>query len=376
MRYERLLTYSDANSTANSTAPLRRLSREKCSQTGVLEPVRLFCSDLRVMNPSRATFLIAIFLLVFGPANAQQEPTFSAVSNVVLVPTLVRDEKGNTVYGLRAEDFVIEDDGVEQAVHLDEAVQASPVSMVIAVQCGRRAWREFGRMRGVASMLDPVLSDKNNQAALLFFDSKLNLVSDFTGNGDLIEEDLKNLQPGDGGAAILDAVAYSLKLLNKQPEGQQRVLLLISETRDHGSHFAKLDDVISLVGVTNTAVYALPFSPSLSQVLDTERGANRDEAYWNAPPNVLAPLLMARQAMKKNVPKAIAAMTGGEYELFSSRKGFETDMNSFANHLHNRYLLSFEPKSPHPGLHQIRVRLRDPAPNETVLFRSNYWAGG
>jgi hypothetical protein len=99
------------------------------------------------MNPSRATSLIAIFLLVFGPANAQQEPTFSAVSNVVLVPTLVRDEKGNTVYGLRAEDFVIEDEGVEQAVHLDEAVQASPVSMVIAVQRGRRAWREFGRMR-------------------------------------------------------------------------------------------------------------------------------------------------------------------------------------------------------------------------------------
>jgi len=48
-------------------------------------------------------------------------------------------------------------------------------------------------------------------------------------------------------------------------------------------------------------------------------------------------------------------MTGGEYELFSSRKGFETRMNSFANHLHNRYLLSFEPKSPHSGLHQIRV---------------------
>ncbi len=167
-----------------------------------------------------------------------------------------------------------------------------------------------------------------------------------------------------------------MKLLAKLPENQQRVLLLISETRDHGSHFAKLDDVITLVGVTNTAVYTLPFSPSLSQALDTERGSNRDEAYWNAPPNVVAPLLMARQAMKKNIPKAIAAMTGGEYELFSSRKGFETRMNSFSNHLHNRYLLSFEPKNPHPGLHQIRVRLKDPAAAETVLFRSNYWAGG
>ena len=191
----------------------------------------------------------------------------------------------------------------------------------------------------------------------------------------MIEGDLKNLQAGDGGAAILDAVSFSLKLLAKQPEDRQRVLLLISETRDHGSHFAKLDDVITLVGVTNTAVYALPFSPSLSQVLDTERGSNRDEASWGAPPNIQGALVMARHAMKKNTPKAIAAMTGGEYELFSSRKGFETRVNSFSNHLHNRYLLSFEPKNPHPGLHQIRVRLQDLAA-ETVLFRSNYWANG
>jgi VWFA-related protein len=346
---------------------------------GELESSSLFAlcsSDVHLMNTFRASLHILIFLLTLGPATAQQESTFSSQSNLVLVPTLVRDEKDNVVYGLHAQDFVIEDDGAEQTVHLDEAAEVAPVSLVIAVQCGRRAKREFARMRGLASMLDPVLSQKNNQAALVLFDSKLNLARDFTRNGDLIEEDLKNLQPGDGGAAILDAAAYSLKLFNRPPEGRQRVLLLISETRDHGSHFAKLDEVMTLVGVTNTAVYALSFSPSLSQVLDTERGSNRDEVYWNVRPDIVGPLRMARQAMRKNIPKTIVSMTGGEYELFSSRKGFEIRMNSFANHLHNRYLLSFEPKSPHPGLHQIRVRLRDPAPNQTIAFRSNYWAGG
>jgi hypothetical protein len=247
---------------------------------------------------------------------------------------------------------------------------------MIAVQCGRRARREFDRMRGLPSMLEPVLSQPDTQTALVFFDSKLNLVRDFTHNSDLIEADLKTLESGDSGAAILDAVAYSVKLLNRQPEGRQRVLLLISENRDHGSHFAKLDDVVKLIGVANVAVYALPFSPSLSQVLDTERGSNRDETFWGAPPDLQGAFLMALAAMKKNVPEAIASMSGGEYELFASRKSFETKMNSFANHVHNRYLLSFEPKSPHPGLHQIRVRLRDPTRSETVLFRSNYWAGG
>ena len=341
-------------------------------KAGVRKRVRVSSSDIRLMNTLRTSLHILMFLLVFGPAGAQQEPTFSAESNVVLVPTLVRDDKGNTVYGLRAEDFAIEDDGVEQAVHLDEAAVAAPVSMVIAVQCGRRAKREFPRMRGLSAMLDPVLSEESNEAALVLFDSKLNLARDFTSNGALIEEDLKNLPSGDGGAAILDAVAYSLKLLNKLPRGRQRVLLLISETRDHGSHFAKLDDVITLVGVTNTAVYALPFSPYLSQQLDVARGSNRDE--WGANVDLLSKLAAARQAMRKNIPETIASMTGAEYELFSSREGFEIHMNSFANHLHSRYLLSFEPKSPHPGLHQIRVRLRDAAPKETVLFRSNYWA--
>jgi len=30
------------------------------------------------------------------------------------------------VYGLEAKDFVVEDDGVEQAVHLDEAAEGQP----------------------------------------------------------------------------------------------------------------------------------------------------------------------------------------------------------------------------------------------------------
>jgi VWFA-related protein len=326
-------------------------------------------SALRILT---VPFLwLAVPLLLFETAAGQQEPGFSARGNLVPVPTLVRDAAGNAVYGLQAQDFIIEDDGIEQAVHLDEAAEAEPISLVIAVQVGRRAEREFARMAGLAAMLDPVLSGPQNEAALLLFDSKLNLVHDFTRHADAIEENLKNLEPGDHGAAILDAVAYAAKMLAKRPEGRQRVLLLISETRDHGSHFAKIDDAVRLVGVTHTLVYALPFSPYISQQLDTARGSNRDE--WGANMDIIEKLAAARQAMRKNSAKALASMTGGEYELFATRKSFESDMLGFANHLHSRYLLSFEPKDPHPGLHRIRVRLRHAGSGRTVLFRSSYW---
>jgi VWFA-related protein len=314
-----------------------------------------------------------VLLLVIGAA-AQQDSNLRVQSNVVLVPTLVKDAAGHVVYGLTQSDFVINDDGVEQAVHLDESAESEPASVVVAIQTGRRAWREYLRMRGIGPMLTPVFDQLRSRVALVEFDSHVNLVENFSEDETSIYDDLKNLQPGDNGAAIRDAVDFSVRLLEKEPAERQRVLLLVSENRDHGSHVTKTDDVVAAIGNSNTVVYALAFSPSLSQVLDTERGSNRDEAYWDAPPDIIGTLLMARNAMKKNITKTIAAMTGGEYQLFTSRKAFEGRLVDFNNHLHSRYVLSFAPQKPHPGLHQIQVRLKQPEPGITVLSRTSYWA--
>jgi VWFA-related protein len=315
-------------------------------------------------------FVISLSLLLVS-ASAAQDTTIHAQSNVVLIPALVKDSKGHAVYGLQAQDFIVEDDGSAQAVRLDEAAEAEPVSLVIAVQIGREAGREFPRIKGLSSMIRPILDQEGTQAAVVQFDSGIELAQEFTTEPRLVENTLKTLKSGDGGAAILDAVKYSLNLLEQQPAGRQRVLLLVSETRDHGSHMATIDDVVTAIGETNTTVYTLVFSPSLSNILDTGRGNNQDE--MNAGPDLLAPLLLIRQAMRKNVPKAISSMTGGEYALFESQNGFETRMLDFTNHLHSRYLLSFQPKDPRPGLHELRVRLRDPQKRE-ILARGSYWA--
>lgn len=323
------------------------------------------------MSPARSLARL-LLLLVVCPVVAQ-ETTLHTQSNVVLVPALVKDARGHAVYGLQAQDFIVEDAGVPQTVHLDEAAEAQPVSLIIAIQKGREAYREFSRIRGLSSMIQPILEQEGTLAAVVEFDSGIELSQDFTGQQRLVENTIRTLDSGDGGAAILDAVKYSLNLLDKQPVGRQRVLFLLSETRDHGSHTAKIDDVVTAVGETNTTVYTMAFSPALSNVLDTGRGNNKDE--MNAGPDLLAPLFLAREAMRKNVPKAISSMTGGEYGLFKSQNGFENRMLEFTNHLHSRYLLSFQPKDPHPGLHELQVRLRDPEKGE-ILARGSYWANG
>ncbi len=317
-----------------------------------------------------ATPFLALALL--GGSALPQETTLRSQSNIVLVPALVKDQQGGIVYGLQTKDFIVEDDGVEQAARLDETPEGQPISLVVAIQRGRRAYAEFPRMQGLKSMLDPLFTLGTARVAVVEFDSHVDLTRNFTKDATLVEDDLRNLQPGDGGATILDAVDYSVKLLRQEPEDRLRVLLLISETRDHGSH-AKIDDTVAAIGQSNALMYGLAFSPSLSNILDTGRGTNKNEMHNGVDFMDLA--YRTVQAMRKNIPSTIASMTGGEYELFATRKKFEVRLNDFTNHLHSRYLLSFAPKSPHPGLHQIRVRLKDAA-DGTVLARSSYWAEG
>ena len=316
--------------------------------------------------------LALLFVAISTTGGAAQETTLRSQTTVVLVPALVKDGQGGIVYGLQTKDFVVEDDGVEQALRLDEAPEGQPISLVVAVQRGRRANYEFPRMQGLKSMLEPLFALGTARVALVEFDSQVDLTRDFTRDASLIGADLTNLQAGDGGAVILDAVNYSVNLLKNEPEDRLRILLLISETRDHGSHI-KIEDAVSAIGQSNAVMYALAFSPALSNILDTGRGTNKNEEQEGV--NILDLAYRLAQAMRKNVPSTVAAMTGGEYELFATRKKFEARMTDFTNHVHSRYVLSFAPKSPHPGLHQVRVRLKNSA-GGTVLARTSYWAEG
>jgi VWFA-related protein len=330
-----------------------------------------------------------LLLWVFGvnPGCPQEKndqiPTLRTQSNVVFVPALVKDRDGKLVFGLGDQDFIVEDDGVPQQVRMDEAEPEEPVSLLIAIQTGRSALFEFQRMKKISSLLDQIVGQPQVETAIVTFDNEVNLLQDFTFESEQTETYLRKMMAGplrdmgssgnSKGAAIFDAVRYSVHLLSQRPDDSRRILLLISETRDHGSHAVKLDDAIAAIGDSNTVIYSVAFSPTASTALDTLRGewdARTDPAGWNL--DILRLMKMTREAMRKNAPRSVAAMTGGEYDLFTSEKSFERFMNEFANHLHSRYLLRFQPKDPRPGLHQIRVKVRQ-RNDVSIIARRTYW---
>jgi VWFA-related protein len=347
-----------------------------------------------VLRGWRWLLLIVEFGLIFCDASlvclAQTTPpAISSESTVVLVPTLVKTKSGGLVLGLSARDFIVEDDGVEQSIQLDDSPEGDPISVVVAVQLGRTAALQLEKpqppslgddgssrrrsgapLSGLGTMLESYIGEGRADVAVVTFDSRVQLFQDFTEDIPAVADRLRKLGPGDDGAAILDAVLYSNKLLDRHPAGGRRVIILISESRDHGSHVAKLEDVVRQLSASNTLVYSLSFSPARAEFMRDMEGQNSSSAQMD----LLKPLVMAVNGLRKNVAGAVAELTGGEYETFGDKRSFDTRMDALSGDDRNRYLLSFQPTNPKAGPHAIRVRLRDPERTAVVTARSMYWA--
>jgi hypothetical protein len=193
------------------------------------------------------------------------------------------------------------------------------------------------------------------------------LIHDYTHSSEDMNQSLKHLEPGDGGDAILDTVSYGVDLLESQPKEYRRVLLLISEARDHGSKATKVEQLIEKIGRSDVLVLSVSFSPSRAEFLHDVQDSGDERTM-----NMMSPLIMLIQAFKKNVAKEVAHMSGGEYTTFTGDKGFEERVLDAAKHARNRYLLSFSPSNPTLGLHTLKVRTTQDY-GARIVARANYW---
>ena len=343
--------------------------------------------------------------------SAQQRPEFSTQTTVVLVPALVRNGQGELVFTLKADDFRVNDDGIEQKLTLDEDMGGEPLALVIAVETGRAGARKLDAYRNLTAVIAAVVGNVPHRIAVVGFDSAPTILQGFTSDVDTAGAVLHDLEPGDKGAAILDGLKFSVDLLRNQPPSFRRAILLISETVDHGSQ-TKIEDALRAIGDTNTGIYALGFSTGKSEAAhyayrelpikvggpglenanpnppggcmgkdpDPDAPTNKLVQAYNCLTQLVPPLGLATVAgiaaandLQRNVPETVAQLTGGEFYRFENTSSLVRGLMTISNHVPNRYVLSFHPQAPHPGFHAIELRLKD-YPGLRVAARTGYWA--
>ncbi len=364
---------------------------------------------------------------------ASQVPELSARSTLVLVPALVRTKAGELVYTLTADDFVLTDDGVPQKLRLEQDTGGEPIALVVDFEVGGAGAREFDKLGALAPMIASIVGNAPHRVAVVAFDSHSNLEQSFTGDMNAVSAAISGLMPGcsrkrpldpcakpdavqrmgDNGAAILDSLGFSVDLLRKQPPGYRRAILLVSETLDRGSYIG-LEEALRSISDTNTAIYSIGFSTGKSEAAhyasrelpttpgglmfenkkpnpphgcmgkdpdpDPDATNNRAVQAYDCLTQLAPPLALAKMAviaatdgLQRNIPETVARLTGGEYFRLTDAKSLERSLGTISNNVPNRYVLSFQPQSPHAGLHAITLHLRDGS-NPEVMARSSYWA--
>jgi VWFA-related protein len=355
--------------------------------------------------------LSLVYVILSGTFVAAQAPAappaagtvFHAGTTLVLVPALIRTKSGELVFTLTADDFSLTDDDAPQKLSLEQDTDREPLALVVAVETGGAGARHLDDYRNLGATIEALIGDVPHRVALVGFDSEPRVLEDFTPDTNVIATGLHDLEAGDSGAAILDGLKFSVEQLQKQPPEYRRAILLISETVDHGSKVG-LEDAVRSVSDTNTVIYSFAFSSTKTIVKskpqkvpghgdpgppggcmaqdpneDPSEAKGKFEKTYDcigllAPPLRVAKVaaLLAMSAMRQNAAETVAHLTGGEYYSFKDRKSLQKSMLTVSNHVPNRYTLSFRPEAPHPGMHTLKLQLKD-YPNLQITARRNYW---
>jgi VWFA-related protein len=301
----------------------------------------------------------------------------------------------------------LKDDGVQQALQMQPDQNLEPLALAVIVETGGQGASHLHDYANLGAVIDAVIGDVPHRVAVISFGGAARLEQDFTPDTDAAAQALANLHASDSRAAILDALAFGIKLLSKQPIEYRRAVLLISESADRGSQI-DLDDAVRAVDDTNTSVYSFGFSTAdasvkheasklpmlggskytdqayapggcMSADSDPDAHGNRSIQALDCASDLLPPLRFARMAFdmaqdsfSRNVPQAVARLTGGEYFDFKDTKTLKQGLLTVSNDLPNYYVLSFRPQAPQPGMHSLQVRLpkRD---GIQIRARRVYW---
>jgi VWFA-related protein len=307
----------------------------------------------------------------------QPATTLHTTARLVVVPTLVETPANEIVYSLNDTDFILTDNGVPQKVQIESAA-TQPLRLVVLVQTGGAAVHELNKYAHVETMLAALLGGPPNQISIVNFDSKPEAASPFTSDIAQWTDAINHPDPGDSGAAIFDALKFSLNRLDHEQQQSRRAILLISQPYDVGSKTTP-KEILRIAAETNTEIYSLTFSPEKTTIKDSLKENPHDNppiqvgngsyvAYFN----LSEPFGLIIDSMRKNAAAELATVACGEAANFDSANQLDDRLATFSNHLHNRYLLTFVPTSPRAGIHSIQVRVVN-HPEFLVLARSGYW---
>lgn len=289
------------------------------------------------------------FALLLGVCAAQTTQEWRLVSEVrlVLLDVGVRGKDGNSVSGLRREQFRVFDNG--RPTPLTSFLQEDlPVTLGIVTDASGSMSRKRAGVITSALLLVRESNPEDEVFLVSFNDTvRRGLPSGmaFTNQAKVLRAALLREQMA-GRTAIRDGLHEALLHIGNGSK-QRRALVLISDGADNASHTTE-EEILEQVRATHTTIYTIE--------LFDEQNPERDPGFL----------------------RRIAALSGGEfYRQQPGARDLEGICRLIAHDIRGRYLLGFTPMAAaEREVRRIRVEVRDSERGKlTARTRRTYIAG-
>ena len=337
--------------------------------------------------------LLAFLLLVAAHPLAAQEPekqekkeeqigTIRLDTDFVSIDVGVSDRAGNrSIAGLRAEDFVVYEDGVRQKIAAFSAGDV-PFNLVLLMDTSGSTREDLETMRRAARRFLDELRPQD-RVAVVQFNREVELLKDLTADREKIEEALDQLKPGTG-TSFYDALLLTIDEVFKGVSGRRAIVALTDGVDSFG--FTTYPQILAKLEAAGASAYFL----ELDTEAFTEAGMMRDcqqrnhfefsrkqltkyraeyakgamEVDYSA--HCRIPSLDRMQINKRLYESArrelrdLATKTGGRVYPVKDLKQLEPAYSQIAAELHTLYSLAYYPTNErHDGKwRRLRVELK------------------
>lgn len=197
----------------------------------------------------------------------QQTATIRVDTDLVSIDvTVTSGAGGRSVTGLKAEDFVIYEDGVRQKVSNFSTTGA--FNLVLVIDTSGSTQDQVALMRRAARrFLDEVRPQ--DRIAVIEFNEKVELLEDLTADRSKIERAIGLLKPGEG-TSFYDALQLTIEEVLKPVEGRKAIIALTDGVDSYG--FGTFDQIMPGIEKAGASLYFL----ELDTEAFTEAGMLRD----------------------------------------------------------------------------------------------------
>lgn len=328
----------------------------------------------------------------------QTVATIRVESRLVTTPVTVFDSGGQFVYDVQQDEFKIYDNGALQRI-AQFGTEMHPVALVIVVETNDTTASLLEDVRPLGSLFSEMLMGPQGQAALITYSDRVDLVQDFTSNGDKLDTALRGIKGGGSGMHLDDALVRALGMLEKRPKEDRRVAVVFSDGYNIGSQMSKgeivkraMNSDVTVYGLgfnTTKALWSRPQKEPRPDLVDEAVGRptppgmaptpSLSQTTYSAPIPIVPILLATGETVKSTVFKSsleyFAGYSGGVYYQKWGKSTVQQTLNRIATEIHGQYELAYYPDNlSQTGFHRIVVQVR--RPGAKVRARAGYYYQG